>query len=209
MPRKKIEKRFHFLYKTTNLLNGKFYVGMHSTDDMDDGYLGSGKRLKYSIKKYGAVNFKREVLEFFENRNALVEREEKLVDEKLIQEPLCMNLRKGGEGGFTKEQSHKGRLSTNKILHERLQNDPEYRKKVIAAMSKGLSGKDNGKWTGKNHKESTKMLMSEKASRRIGNKNSQFGTCWIFKDTNNKKIKVEDLQQWLMLGWSKGRYIAG
>ena len=45
------EKKYHFIYKTTNLLSGKYYIGMHSTDNLDDGYLGSGYRLRLAIKK--------------------------------------------------------------------------------------------------------------------------------------------------------------
>jgi hypothetical protein len=43
----------YFIYKTTNLLNGKYYIGMHVTNQIDDGYLGSGKYLNNAIKKYG------------------------------------------------------------------------------------------------------------------------------------------------------------
>jgi hypothetical protein len=46
-------KKFHFIYKTTNLLNNKFYIGMHSTSNLKDGYLGSGTHLRYAIRKYG------------------------------------------------------------------------------------------------------------------------------------------------------------
>ena len=58
------EKKYHFIYKTTNLLSGKYYIGMHSTDNLDDGYLGSGRRLRYSINKYGKESHKREIIEF-------------------------------------------------------------------------------------------------------------------------------------------------
>jgi hypothetical protein len=67
MPRRE-ENRFNFIYKTTNLITDKFYIGMHSTNNLNDGYLGSGKILRYSVKKYGAENHKIERLEFFENR---------------------------------------------------------------------------------------------------------------------------------------------
>ena len=39
------------IYKTTNLINGRFYVGMHKTNDLDDGYMGSGKMIQRAIKK--------------------------------------------------------------------------------------------------------------------------------------------------------------
>lgn len=50
------------LYQTTNLVNGKIYVGIHQSQSLDDAYLGSGKLLKAAIKKYGRKNFKREIL---------------------------------------------------------------------------------------------------------------------------------------------------
>ena len=65
------EYKYHIIYKTTNLINGKIYVGMHSTDNLNDGYLGSGWILKQAIKKYGKENFKREVLLVLSNRKLL------------------------------------------------------------------------------------------------------------------------------------------
>lgn len=62
MQLKNSSKKFHFIYVTTNLINGKIYVGQHSTNDLNDNYLGSGKMLQQSIKKYGKSNFKREIL---------------------------------------------------------------------------------------------------------------------------------------------------
>lgn len=57
------------IYKTTNNVNGKIYIGVHYTSKMD-GYLGSGVKLLRAVKKYGCKNFKRETLERCTDKNA-------------------------------------------------------------------------------------------------------------------------------------------
>src|ERR1039458_6599499 len=100
----------HILYRTTNILNNRFYVGMHSTKNLDDGYLGSGKRIKRELRKYGRENFKKEILEVLPSRRALEEREAQIVNRELLTNPLCLNLKNGGEGGgglFNEEHAKK------------------------------------------------------------------------------------------------------
>ncbi len=91
---------FYILYKTTNLINGKIYIGVHQTNDIDDGYLGSGFLLKHSIKKHGRENFKKEILEQFETREEMYDRESIIVNEEFIKRIDVYNRRLGGEGGW-------------------------------------------------------------------------------------------------------------
>lgn len=94
------ERKFHYIYKITRS-DGMFYIGRHSTDNLDDAYFGSGQRLWKSIKKHGKEKHTKEVLEFLPSLKALKLREAELVNYDLLANPLCMNLAKGGDGGST------------------------------------------------------------------------------------------------------------
>ncbi len=127
-------RKFHLIYKTTCLETGKYYVGMHSTDDLDDGYLGSGRWLINSVKKYGKEKHVREIIEFVPTREQLRIREEQIVDQKMIDDDLCMNLDLGGQTGDFKD-----RISTcEKMRLAKLgkKQSPEW----IEARRKGLMG---------------------------------------------------------------------
>ena len=50
--------KYYYVYLTTNLINGKKYIGQHY-GELDDYYLGSGSILKKAILKYGRKNFKK------------------------------------------------------------------------------------------------------------------------------------------------------
>lgn len=204
----------HYIYKTTCNVTGKWYVGMHSTSNENDGYMGSGIRLRRSIRKYGKDNHTKEILEYCNSREELVLREIEIVNFELISEDLCTNLREGGTGGFTSEQQKLNVVKSNakqKILRE----DPEWVKNKSEKLSLGHKktyeeGRCEKKyfhdWNGKNHSAESKQLMSEKRKGTgVGGQNSQFGTCWITKDGLNKKIKKEVLDSFIEDGWIKGR----
>lgn len=93
-----MEKRYNYFYQITNNVNGNFYYGIHSTDNLNDGYMGSGHRLQTAIKLYGIESFTKEIIKFFDTRKELAEYEAEFVTEKLIENRNCYNSILGGEG---------------------------------------------------------------------------------------------------------------
>jgi len=180
---------------------------MHSTDNLNDSYIGSGTRLWHSINYHGRENHSMEILEYLDNRDLLKLRERELINEDMLKDPMCMNLKVGGEGGgFTEAQYKKGAHT----MLKKIWNDPEFRKRKSISSSKNIKHLlSEGiikapDWTGRKHSDETKKKMSESSNNK-GSKNSQFGTCWIYNEIESKKIKKEEIVYYLKSGWNKGR----
>lgn len=87
------------IYKTTNKLNDKVYIGKHQTKNPYDSYMGSGKAIKEAIKKYGKENFVKEVLFIFDTMEEMDVKEKELVNWGFISTNKTYNIGLGGEGG--------------------------------------------------------------------------------------------------------------
>lgn len=91
-------KKYYYFYKITNLKNGNFYYGVHSTNNLDDGYMGSGAIIKGIIKKYGVEFLQKDIIKFFDSSEAMYAYEKMVVTNEMIQNPKCYNLTEGGIG---------------------------------------------------------------------------------------------------------------
>lgn len=200
----------HYIYKTTCKVTGRYYIGMHSTSNLEDGYIGSGRRLWLSINKHGKENHTKEILEFLPDRQALKARERELVNEDQLIDPMCMNLQLGGEGGFSTVEhqlkcSAAGGRTTN----------PEKSKKASEKMKESnrkmmeLGTHHTPNWTGKHHRPEIRELIGLNSSiKQKGSGNSQFGTKWMTHPEHGTiKVKAEERPQFLVLGYRDGRKI--
>ncbi|CAH1615724.1 homing endonuclease [Escherichia phage UGJNEcP4] len=96
----------HLVYKIINLVNNKYYVGIHSTENIKDSYMGSGLYIKASIKKYGLENHRKEILYNFDTREEAIQMERIIVNEEFIKNPLTYNISLGGNAApFIKEET--------------------------------------------------------------------------------------------------------
>ncbi len=214
---------FYTVYQITNQINGKIYIGCHKTNNLDDGYMGSGKLLKHAISKYGIENFHKQILASFDTSVAMFEMESQLVNEDFLLRPDTYNLKVGGTGGWdylnktgkNNSNNHVNAYwmnkSTSPIANERKtwlwENDPEWRSEYSKRLSESRMGKPST-FLGKHHTEETKARMRKShKGLQEGNKNSQWGTCWIhsLEEQQSKKIPRKDLIVWIAQGWEPGR----
>ena len=124
--------RYNILYKTTNLVNGKIYIGVHSTENLDDGYLGSGVALLRAIKKHGSDCFSRVILGFYYTFQAALADEARLVNEDFFKDRNNYNMTYGGMGGL----HFKGRIIPKDELRKRIKTrkskNPIYQPEMIS-----------------------------------------------------------------------------
>lgn len=92
--------KHYLLYKTTNIKTGQYYIGIHQTNNIEDGYLGSGTVIHRVIKKYGTQSFQRTILGSFETRQEMIKAERQIVTEQIVNDPKCYNLTLGGGSGW-------------------------------------------------------------------------------------------------------------
>jgi hypothetical protein len=210
-----MQSTFYTIYRTTNLINAKVYIGKHITQDLNDGYLGSGKLLRRAIDKYGVENFAKEILHVFDNEADMNACEAKLVTEEFVLQETNYNLCAGGRGGFSYINREIWTPEQRKILASRVSDTMKLlglkpSEKCQTAKADGVQrARQEGKYKyvgkgklGKILSEETKRKMSGPRAASSGKNNSQFGTRWITDGTSNVKIKNTDE---LPSGWRFGK----
>lgn len=202
------------VYKTVNLSNGKYYFGVHKTENPDDDYLGSGNYIRRAITKYGELGFRKDVLFTYLDPESAFAKEDELIQCYRGRDSLCMNLRKGGSGGFdwinkNGLSGHKlGTLRMNEVLKRRYHTDAEYQKRVKSGSPRSpLIIKGNTLWVGRHHTEETKVKMRGSRPSMLGNKNPRFGKFWITRKGVNRIIDKRDFDTLVNEGWIKGRVV--
>ena len=216
---------FYTIYKITNKINQKFYIGMHQTNNIEDNYMGSGLLIKRAINKYGEDNFDKEYLYIFDNFDDMVEKEIELITNDLIESNQCYNLSLGGKGWSTNWNSVHSREKMlagckkggkNNIINLQKYNDKILSDPILSAERSVKISKGNINRIFIHH-DILKICKSVKPDFlqsflddgwTIGKKYINTGTkdfIWIKKEDKEKMIKSIDLEQYILLGWSKGK----
>lgn len=139
---------YHLVYKIVNTVNGKIYIGKHSTKNPYDEYFGSGIAINSAIEKYGIENFSKEILFCFTDEKEAFLKESEIVDENFVKRSDTYNMKCGGDG-----------FGSGK-------NNPMY--------NVHRYGKDNP-FFNKKHSEETRLRMTLNHADFSGEKNPMYG----------------------------------
>lgn len=209
----------HYVYKITNLKNGMFYIGKHSSNKIDDDYMGSGKLIQRAIAKHGIENFKKEILKHFESAEEALEYERSLVTPAIVERKDTYNLTMGGHGSWhhinsndelqksaaskaAKVMNIKKWLNADYVERHRLRSIERFKQLHAIGVLKPPS------FEGRKHTLDSKQRIGNANSKhQTGTGNSNFGNVWIHSLSEKRSMRIpkEDLDTWISYGWIKGR----
>ena len=153
---------YYYVYLIVNLINGKYYIGAHATNNLHDGYMGSGYLIQAAIEKYGVEYFVKEILRYCDTREEMFEYEAELVTQDLVDDPMCYNMKLGGIGGreaqFTPEEMRERvRMHHRNAMRKRKEARHEYMRTYYQANKETIQTQNRAN----NEKESYRKRKHE------------------------------------------------
>jgi len=202
---------YHFIYKTTHIDSGKYYIGKHSTNNINDDYLGSGILLKKAIEKYGRENFKREILEIVNTSEEAWLLEEKYITKEVLDDVMSFNIAYGGinyirslkRNDFEAFLSHQSKAGKKGGMVGLMKNDPTFQSrggKAVAKIRKkeGTHPFYTGDASSKGGRAVKGMVEMWSPTAKATNKNQR-----LYKKGDCKKVRydTEKYKELLTAGW--------
>ncbi|NMC60393.1 MAG: GIY-YIG nuclease family protein [Candidatus Methanofastidiosa archaeon] len=159
----------HYVYITTNVVNGKQYIGDHSSNNLNDNYLGSGVAFRKAIKKYGKENFTKQILELFNTKEEAEGAQLFYIERFNTLIPNGYNISPSGGihwGGVHSEES-KRKMSLSK------KGKPSWNKGKTNVYSEETRLKWSEKRKGKKLSDESKIKLSKSTKGKILNPNTR------------------------------------
>ena len=214
-------KKFYYLYEIQDLVNGKIYVGVHQTDRMDDGYMGSGTALKRAVKERGVEHFRKKVLAYFTSAEDMYKAEAQIVNDDFLLREDVYNLVVGGHGsGFSPSANERRsrllaenadwRASYVAKLSQAYRFDPCRSAKALATcrhnkLGAAFNDAIRSEMNLRSRSAASRAKRCETFSRtghQQGSKNSCYGKRWVTNGVVSRLVRAEEE---LEAGWSYGR----
>lgn len=176
---------YGYIYMTTNLVNGKKYIGQKASSSFVEDYKGSGTYLKNAINKYGIENFKTEILKWCYDQEELDSSERFFIEQNnAVESDDFYNLAKGGSFGNARKGS-------------------KFSEQARKKMSEINKGEKNAMW-GKTHSEESRKKISDHHADFKGEKSPSYNRVCINDGNKVKYVKKENLNEYISDGWEIG-----
>jgi len=185
-----MEKKFNFVYVITNKVNGKQYVGDHSTDELNDNYLGSGTYIKHAIKKYGKDFFYKEIVEHFENKEIAFNAQEKYIQKYNTLTPNGYNI--SPSGGFLNGGNHS--KESRKKISESMKGK-KHTEERCEKQRKSMIGKNKGKIMTEEQKEKLRLSNLGKIHREETKEKMSNSHKGLFKGYKHNEISKKNMSE--------------
>jgi hypothetical protein len=183
----------YYVYLTSNLVNGKFYIGKHASEKFDTTYFGSGVMIKKAVKKYGTDNFEVQIIQTFDTEDDAYDYERKIIKE-FLDESDCYNLVDGGRG-FTSRSGKEASDKAKELGWFGFKSMPFEKQQEIASKG-GIKGAEICRKLNKG------MFCMTYEQRKVWAKENNKDRQWITNGSNNLRIKkCEPVPE----GWVIGR----
>jgi hypothetical protein len=181
---KNLHETIFYVYKTICTITNEYYIGIHKTKNIHDNYLGSGVKIIESIKKHGVENHIKEIICYCKDYSELLIKEKILITKEKIKDPLCMNIKIGGSGGYNMSSEKIKKISkyAGECFSKKLNTDKDFKKEFSEKVKLGLQ---KAKERGYINKGSNQLITSSPKEKilkpntknKTGINNSQYNTC--------------------------------
>ena len=221
-PKNYRERKHNIVYRTTVRTEGKeyFYVGKHSTDVLEDGYLGSGPKFRKFLREHPNSEISREILSDWETVEEALLEEERVVTLGMLRNPFCLNSIRGG--GTFDTTGRVPSLNERKSQAEKMRGHAvsEEQRKKISEKLKGRKGATRGrvwvslgeekrlvdpenlqKWLDAGYIKARPVASSQ------GVEDFHKNSVWIHRGIENKIIRKSELESYLEQGFEEGRVL--
>lgn len=182
---------YYYIYKITNINTQKSYIGSHRTNNLDDGYFGSGIYLKRAIAKHGIESFKKDILQFCTSVDELHQRETEILQQ--LQHTDLYNLKYCALGGNTRAKySH---TDKQKYIHKLVSNpNSPIGKKGCMAFN---YGKKASVATREKQKQRKRLFLQTASAERLNAWKANVISkckprCKIMSEINCKAVRVQN-----------------
>lgn len=188
------------IYQITHRESGKCYIGKHQTNDLNDGYMGSGHLIRRAIQKHGKEAFHKEVLHVFSTEEEMNEKEKELVTSEFCLREDNYNLCPGGQGGWGYVNASGKAVNINQNVRDRLELSR------LGNEAKAKKKQDNPDWhkayKGKLSAANKRLVAEGKHPFQNLSKPANLGKVWITDGQLTRKINSGDETP---IGWRLGR----